>query len=207
VTAPQDLKSTYPPNNAVRVGTVTRNDDGVLSISVQGEIIPGGWLDLSGTITADDSVAVIRGESSWLILGAVRTTPTVPRVATSIVTSSSSTFTALTSVMSVTASLKANVTYKVTAFSHFASTVANDTVTVRLRQDTISGTDLNLDPNVLITSTGGVSSYVEAEYTPTIDVTKTFVLGAQRATGAGNITLTANSNFPSYLYVDYVRGI
>jgi hypothetical protein len=207
VTATQDLQSTYPPNNAVRVGVATRNDDGTLSVSFQGEIVPSGWLDLTGQISLGDPIAAVRGESSWLLLGAVRTAPVVPRVATSIVTSSSSTFTALTAVMSVTATLKANVTYKVTAFAHFASTAVNDTVTARIRQDTILGSDLNLDPNILITSTGGVSSYQEAEYTPTIDVTKTFVLGAQRATGAGNITLTANSNFPSYLYVDYVRGV
>lgn len=204
-----DVQSVMPPNNALRIGVVTHDDLGNLVVSVQGEVISNvGWLDLSGQLAIDGPIAILRGDASWLALGRVATAHTSPRIATSVVTTSSGTFTALTQIMSVTApQLYAGCTYKVAAYYHIASSVVNDIVSTRLRPDSISTADIQLDFNILITSTSGVASYIEAEYTPSTDETnKVFVLGAQRVSGTGNVSLNAAATFPSYMYVDYIRG-
>lgn len=72
--APNDIKTTYPPNNALRVGTATANSDGSVSVSVQGENVQCGFVDPGGYAT-DVPVALFRGEASWLALGAVRDRP------------------------------------------------------------------------------------------------------------------------------------
>lgn len=207
MTAPQDLKSTYPPNNAVRVGTLTRNSEGVLGVSFQGEFVPVGYLDTSGLLAENEPVAAIRGEATWLALGRVATAPSVPRIATAVETSNSGAFTGLTQVMGVSCPiLYANVTYKIEAYVHYAGTNVGDIITTRIREDSIAGTDLQLDPNRSVVATTGTTSHIYVEYTPTADVTnKVFVLGAARG-GAGTINLLASATQPSYMYVDYVRG-
>jgi hypothetical protein len=203
---PSTVQATYPPNNALRIGKATVDSDGLLQVSVQEEIVNCGFLDTTGALVVGDPVALLRGEASWLALGRVSSRPTVPRIATTVATSSVGPFTALTEVMSVTGNLLAGCTYKVAAYYHVASTAANDLITARLRPDNIASADIQLDFNVLITSTGGVASYIEVEYTATVNETKTFVLGIQRATGAGNISLTVAATFPSYMYIDFVRS-
>lgn len=72
--APNDIKATYPPNNALRVGTATVAADGSVTVSVQGGDVQCGFLDPAG-LASDAPVALLRGEASWLALGAVRDRP------------------------------------------------------------------------------------------------------------------------------------
>lgn len=208
MTATQDLQSTYPPNNAVRVGTVVSSSEGVISVSVQGEIIQCGYLNTTGLLYEGGPVAVVRGEASWLALGMVSTTMSTQRIATTVATSNSGAFTALTEVLSVTCPmLYAGVTYSVETYLKFTGTNIGDIITSRIRQDSIAGTDIQLDPNRYVAATTGTTAHAYAEYTPAIDEpNKVFIVAAARG-GVGTIALSASSTQPSYLYVDYVRGL
>lgn len=70
-----DLKSTYPPNNALRVGIVDSVvAGGAVAVTVSGKIVPVAFLDPAGYVDGAP-VALLRGEASWLALGVPRTYP------------------------------------------------------------------------------------------------------------------------------------
>jgi hypothetical protein len=125
------------------------------------------------------------------------------RVATTTSTSDSSTFTTTeTEVLSVTASLIDGVTYKVRGNLKLASSVANDTVTGRIREDSGSGTELQQDVGEIVNTTTGVTINMQAEYTASATGNKTFVVTGVRSTGTGNIRREAATNRPAVLYVE-----
>lgn len=132
------------------------------------------------------------------------------RIATATETADSPTFTTTeTTLISVTAALVDGRTYRVRASVNFSSTVDNDDLRARIREDSSTGTimqqrswELTVDDQ----ETTGVGGEPEAEYTATATSNKTFVLTGERLAGTGNCKLDAISTKPSYLYVDYIRG-
>lgn len=129
------------------------------------------------------------------------------RIATTIVTSNSAGITTTeTTVASVTAPLVSGRTYRVRAAVAVDSTIAEDTVDVRLREDNSTGTEMNLRRVDCKDATGRWPGEIEAEYTAAATANKTFVVTYVRASGSGTIILIATATTPSHLYCDYIRG-
>lgn len=132
------------------------------------------------------------------------------RIATTTRIASSTGVTSETVVDSVTASLVAGITYSVTWNPGVDSTVAGDTLLVRLRQDGIAGTQMQRS-RVEIPATGGAGTrYIEtlyAEFTAAATGSKTFVGTIQRLSGSGSVSVECtDATEPVYLRVDYVSG-
>jgi hypothetical protein len=131
------------------------------------------------------------------------------RIATQIDTADTSTFTTTETVVStVTAALVNGRIYRVRFVGTMQSDVTDDTINSRLREDNVSGTQLQLRRAQSPTSSAGsgVGMDVEAEYTAVATGNKTFVATGTRSTGTGNITCEGSATQPRYLYVDYIRG-
>lgn len=128
------------------------------------------------------------------------------RIATSTMTSDSSTFTtALTQVATVTAALVSGRTYKVVGHLGFEITV-DGVLRGQIRENNISGTDLQIR-DFVVDSSGSVNGmHIEAEYTAVATGNKTFVIGGDVLVGGGTCNLNASSTFPSYMYVEYISG-
>ena len=132
------------------------------------------------------------------------------RIKTTTRTSDTSTVTSTETVAdSVTASLVNGEKYRVTWMVGYTSSVAGDTVILRLREDTVSGTQMNLARGDVRLTNGAGSRWqlkFEAEYTATATGSKTFVGTFLRGSGTGNVNIEADPNYPSYLYVDLIVG-
>ena len=129
------------------------------------------------------------------------------RIATQVDTADTATFTAETVVSTVTAALVTGRTYRLRFVANFQSSVAADTVNVRLREDNLTGTTLQgrRADSAIATAGFGFSGDVEVEYTAVATGNKTFVATGDRSTGTGVITCEGAAT-PRYLYVDYIRG-
>lgn len=110
------------------------------------------------------------------------------------------------SLMSVSPTLVSGLTYKVSAFVVVSSDVAADTAGMRLREDSSSGTQFQLAPVYLpTTSANGFALSIYAEYTAVSDGAKTFVLTGQRTTGTGTAhRIRASSSRKAYMRVDLI---
>ena len=129
------------------------------------------------------------------------------RIATTVETSDSAGFTTSeTQVSSVTASVVSGRVYRVRFAGGWASTAADDVVSVRIREDNSSGTQLLLRV-VQIFRTGSFTSAptLEAEYTADATENKVFVLTGERIGGSGTCVLDAAATAPCYFYVDFIR--
>lgn len=125
-------------------------------------------------------------------------------------TSSSGNFTTTEGVVdSVTAALVAGRKYEVTWATAVLSSVAADTAFVRLREDSLAGTQMNI-MRISIPATGGAGSRfparITAPYTATTTGNKTFVGTLVRASGTGNITVQAAATYPVEMWVTYISG-
>jgi hypothetical protein len=132
------------------------------------------------------------------------------RIATTIRTSDSSGVTTTeTTIDSVTAALVTGRTYRVRWTARVDGSVNADTLFVRIREDNVSGNQLQI-LRVEVPATGGVGTgypgTIEAEYTAVATGNKTFVGTIVRASGTGTVNIEAGPNRPVYLYVDYIRG-
>lgn len=130
------------------------------------------------------------------------------RIATSIETTDSATFTAETQVMSITVPLVTGRTYRVRVIAGFISTSSEDQVIVRIREDNTSGTVLNRDYVFIATGTTNrnFKAVIEAEFTAASTANKTFVITGERAVGGAGDCMLETAEAPAYLYVDYIRG-
>jgi hypothetical protein len=113
----------------------------------------------------------------------------------------SATFTAETVVLTVTASLVAGTDYAVKARCLTQSSVADDRVRARIREDSLTGAVIDLQDVPLGGGNSPVRVYAEAEYTAPVTGSKTFVVTLVRQAGTGNIQLTADATYPSRLAV------
>lgn len=133
------------------------------------------------------------------------------RIATSIETSDSATFTTTeTEIMSVTAAVVIGRTYRIRGVGRLDSTVDNDDVALFVREDSLAGSALTVDLVELNAENQDTSGQqwtpLEVEWTASSTGLKTFVISAQRNSGSGSIRRRAGSDRPAYLYVDYIRG-
>jgi len=132
------------------------------------------------------------------------------RIATQIDTADSSGFgTTETVVSTVTAALVTGRTYRVSFRSAFQSDVAADTVNARIREDNVTGTQMQLRRcySHIATAGAGFPGDLEAEYVAVATGNKTFVATGQRSSGTGvAIVAEGSATAPRYLYVDYIRG-
>lgn len=133
-------------------------------------------------------------------------------VGTEVVRTTPSTgFTAETVVDTVTASLVAGTTYRIIwegqvgTSSATSTTVANERIRGRIREDGISGTQLQLRDLVTIFG-GGVSHdfRLSARFTAVSTGSKTFAVTCQRVTGAGTITSFAAGDSPVFTRIEIV---
>lgn len=195
-----------------RTGVVdTVNADGTVDVILSGIVIPDVPV-LNGLIPgASEVVWLHTWRGSMYVLGSPATTNAgfQQRIATTIVSSDSSAFTAETVVMTIVAPLVIGRRYAIWAFPKFASTVDNDDVQANLRQDNVSGTTLQVDLRELTADNQegvGQTFTLYAEYTATATGNKTFVVTGQRNAGTGDIRLESNTGRESYAFVEYISG-
>lgn len=128
------------------------------------------------------------------------------RIGTDVRTSTPATFTAETVVQSITVALVSGRTYKISYAGSLQSSVAADSARSRIREDSVSGTEMQNRRVACPNINAGFSADAEAEYTAAATANKTFVVTGERATGTGNISAAATGTTPTYLYVEYIRG-
>lgn len=155
---------------------------------------------------ADTDTLMRWNGSTWVPVASAASYASVRRIATTIRTTNTSTFTAETLINSVTAALESGKTYRVRWVANVASSVLGDLTRTRIREDNLAGTQLQLR-NVGVPN-GGTDFPValEVEYTAGSTGNKTFAATCQRVSGTGNIACNANASQPIYFYVDYIRG-
>lgn len=110
----------------------------------------------------------------------------------------------------VTADLVTGRKYRVRWVGGVTSTVAADTLFLRLREGSgTGGTQMQLS-RVSVPNTSGAGSRfgetLEAEFTAVATASKTFSLTYHRASGSGTVSLPSTGTLPTYFYVDYVEG-
>jgi hypothetical protein len=127
------------------------------------------------------------------------------RVGTNVVTASSSAVVSETVVQTVVAPVVQGRIYKVTWDFRINSTVAGDDTQPRLREDNISGAEIQTAAFDLPVVSRAPRFHFEAEYEADATEDKTFVGTLNRVSGSGNVTLLAATNQPALLYVDYIR--
>jgi hypothetical protein len=201
--------------NAVRLGISWRWRLATVTEVISGDQVTarydGDTADISmvstvGTLVTGARVYVIYVPPSGnFIVGRVSAWVSGQRIATSVRTTSSGTFTAETVTDTVTANLVAGLIYRVRMVFNTLSTVAGDIDLVRIREDSIAGTILQSARSAIPAATGFLYIY-EAEYTAVVTGSKTFVFSGARSSGTGSISHIASANAPSYFYVDYIRG-
>ena len=158
------------------------------------------------TVFRQDTGVLEAWTGAWEPFASATNYKSVRRIATTIRTTNTSTFTSETVINNVTATLESGKTYRVVWKIGGTSSVTNDVVRFRIREDNISGTQMQLRNAFVPVATSAWPVDLEAEFTAASSGSKTFTGTAQRVIGTGNITCTANANEPAYLYVDYVRG-
>lgn len=129
------------------------------------------------------------------------------RIATTIATADSSSFTTETGVMEVTAALVAGRTYQVRLVCRLATDTSGDNLEARMYEDSSSGDQIGFDRIYNIPAgapAGGI--LIEAEHTAATTGDKTFVVTGALASGTGPARLEANPDRPGFLYVGYIRG-
>lgn len=108
---------------------------------------------------------------------------------------------------SVTAPVVNGRTYWVIYDMAVQSSVAGDVARLSIHEDTISGTELQIRhhplPDTAATASNSIS---RARFTATATANKTFALRGVRQDGTGTLNVNAASNFPSFMWVEYVEG-
>jgi hypothetical protein len=205
------------PYTSMRTGTVDAiNSDGTVDIEMSsGVLVPDVPRLATVSVVVGDVVQMISFRGSLLVIGTSATgasgsAQASPRVATTERESNSSNITSTTesTVDSVTASLVAGRTYRVTWAGAIFSSVKDGVARARIREDNSTGTQLAFAQAETANQTASAASNyrMEAEYTAPSTASKTFVAAVQRLTGTGNVVAQASATNPTYLYVDYVRN-
>jgi hypothetical protein len=127
------------------------------------------------------------------------------RVATTTRTSNSGTFTSETVLDTVVAPVVAGRTYRVRWVCAHQSTVGTDVARLRLREDSVAGTQLQLDNVSFDANSQIVQRTVEAQYVADATEDKTFVATSARLSGSGNISSTQSATQPALLYVEFIE--
>jgi hypothetical protein len=84
------------------------------------------------------------------------------------------------------------------------TTVAADSVRLRLREDSLTGTALQSTRFYLVFANAAFGCAVYGEYTAASTGNKTFAGTGERASGTGNHTRQAATTNPAYLMVELI---
>lgn len=131
------------------------------------------------------------------------------RIGITIEDSDSSTFTAETTVLSLTFPTIIGRTYEVWTWLTLASSVDNDDVCARIREDNTSGTVLqeaNWELVADLQGTRGQPTILVCDYVADATENKTIIVTGERAAGTGNIRREASATKPSRLWANYASG-
>ncbi|AXH89396.1 hypothetical protein AB0N38_26170 [Micromonospora aurantiaca] len=159
----------------------------------------------------DTDVVRVHDGSNWITVLHVGPGKTgTYRVGKNTRTADSGVFTTVEAAIdSVTVPLVSGRTYRVRWNVAWAGTLAGDTVFTRLRENNVTGTQLNIIRSEIV-ATGGAGTRwpatIEADYTAVATGNKTFVGTGIRTSGSGNINAHAGTDFPITMTVDYVEG-
>jgi hypothetical protein len=107
----------------------------------------------------------------------------------------------------VTVGLVDDYRYKIWFHGRVSTDVAGDYAGLRIREDSVSGTQLQFSGNIhLPTTTGnGFPTFLFATYTAAATASKTFVLTGQRTAGTGTAhRIRGSSSSPGYLVVERI---
>jgi hypothetical protein len=93
--------------------------------------------------------------------------------------------------------------YWITGIVTIASTVAGDDITVRIREDSVSGTVLQIHEDDIISTTIQRTVTIQAEFVATVnDTGKDFVVTCVRTAGTGNISRQASATQPAFMHAE-----
>lgn len=204
----QQTQKTAGIGNGMRTATIAAVAGTAITLSINGGTFSSGVGVLgSYTPVVGDTVAVFRQDSSWLILGSVSSGNTGGRIATAQVTVNSASITTITQVASITGNLVAGRTYALSLRARVSSSTLGDFVLGRIKNDSVSGTDITVNGVAFNTvSNSGISLDVYGEYTATVTGPKTFSGTIELAGGTGPCVLRCSATGPTFLYCDYIPG-
>jgi hypothetical protein len=127
------------------------------------------------------------------------------RVGTNVNVTNSSTFTTTETVTdTITVALVSGRKYAIRYHGSWDSTVANDDVRARIREDSVAGTLLTSARLRVPVTNGEAWEHLYVEYTAVSTGNKTFVVTGLRVGGTGTINRHGASSEPAYLYVDEI---
>ena len=124
-----------------------------------------------------------------------------PRVAGTKRVADVSTFTAETICDTVTAILTSGQTYGIFWYAQIQSTVAGDAAGIKIREDSVAGTQMVSQRIELADSGAGYPVAQYAEYTAASSGSKTFVGTAVRSVGTGNLTAAGSATQQANIFV------
>ncbi|BAL87290.1 hypothetical protein AMIS_20700 [Actinoplanes missouriensis 431] len=133
------------------------------------------------------------------------------RVNTAKLTADSATFTAETSVLTVAGVLVAGWTYAIVADVRLSISTGtfpvNETNQLRIREDGVSGTQLNIGQYAILSNSGvGFTCRIHAEYTAVASGSKTFALTSQRNSGSANHQVRGSAAAPGFLFIELLSS-
>jgi hypothetical protein len=158
---------------------------------------------------AGDSVWVLQNDSDYLIIGRLGVSGTAVsggRIATTVATGDSSTFTTEAVIDTVVAPLVIGRTYRVRWMTHMLTATNSANIIIRIREDSLTGTGVQSGMVQLPLLSRAIESLIEGEYTAAATGDKTFVGTAVRDSGTGTCNAEGAADRPRFLYVDYIRG-
>lgn len=136
---------------------------------------------------------------------AIGALPLCRRVGENLNTASTGTFTTTETITdSITINLISGKEYELLFDGNFNSSVANDAVQVKLREDNVTGTELNETSVGLPVNSLWFRGTVVGIYTAVATGAKTLVATGKRVSGTGNITRQGGATLPSLLRVNQV---
>lgn len=196
----------------LRPATVVFNTNGIASVRYDGgDEVETRAVPLIESVYADDRVMVMHvpPSSNYIIGYATASTGRGPggRVATSLRTTSSAAITTVETIVdTVTAPLVAGRTYKVSWDFAWTQSVATDAFFARIREDIVTGTQLQGFRLMAGETASSFPAHRECEYTAVTTGDKTFVGTFVRTGGTGSVQSGAAATNPQLFYVDYVSG-
>jgi len=133
----------------------------------------------------------------------------IDRQNSALFTADSSTWGATETLLgAVAVSAVAGAKYKIVFVGKVSADVAADASVLRIREDNLTGTQLQLQPVYLpTTAANGWGIHVYAEWTASSTASKTFALTGQRTIGTGTAhRIRGSGSAPGFFYADRIAN-
>lgn len=199
----QVTKEAMPPSAGMRTGTVMALSGTAVTVNVAGASLSVSVLE-SYSPAVGDVVVLAKSNSTWLVLGRAVAGDSTSVASGNLLggvhfvsadTKYSGTAEALVDDYTMTVNMPSGNLVQVYASFGFDSTVANDEIVVRVRQDSLTGTQWG-EKRVRVHATG-VAYWGEVSAWVTGSASTTWVLTAARASGTGTCHITTATTAPS----------